>query len=59
MSDVILAIIAKSFAEGSILIEVSDKNKGPLLVIIRLVVATLLTPEAFLITSNIGLTVTG
>ena len=39
--------------------DVSDKKIGPLLVIIKFVVATLLTPFAFPIISNMGLTVTG
>ena len=59
VSAVIFAMIARSFALGSIFIDVSDKKIGPLLVIIKFVVATLLTPCAFPIISNMGLTVTG
>jgi hypothetical protein len=47
------------FEGGSIFIEVSEKNKGPLFVIIRLVVATLFIPLDFPIVSIIGLNVAG
>ena len=50
---------AKSLEEGSIFIEVSEKNKGPLFVIIRFVVATLLIPFDLPMVSIIGLNVTG
>ena len=53
------AIVASSFGEGSIFIDVSEKNSGPLLVIIRFVVATFSIPFAFPIVSIIGLKVTG
>ena len=50
------AIFANCLAEGSTLIVVSDKNKGPDFVSIRFVAATLLTPLFFGIISKIGLT---
>ena len=59
VSAVIFAIIARSFGDGSIFIEVSEKNKGPLFVIIRFVVATLLIPLDFPIVSITGLNVAG
>ena len=59
VSDVIFAIDTNSSGDGSILIEVSEKNNGPLLVIIKLVVATFLIPLALPMVSIMGLKVTG
>ena len=56
---VIIAILAKSSADGLILIAVSDKNIGPRAVIIILVVATIETPGALSINCNIGFTTEG
>ena len=56
---VIMAILAKSSADGLILMAVSDKNIGPRDVIIMFVVATIEAPCAFSISCNIGLTTDG
>src|SRR5690606_16283184 len=56
---VICAMVAKSSAGGSILIEVSLKNIGPRRVIIRLVVAIRDAPFAKPMSSNIGFTTDG
>jgi hypothetical protein len=53
------AILARSSAVGSGFIAVSDKNIGPRLVSIRLVVAMRLIPGALSITCKTGLTDAG
>ncbi|CAI8342121.1 MAG: Uncharacterised protein [Flavobacteriaceae bacterium] len=56
---VIWAIFAKSAALGSILIEVSLKNNGPLSVINKFVVAILVAPSSSPINFKIGFTTFG
>ena len=56
---VIMAILAKSSADGLILIAVSDKNIGPRAVNIMFVVATKDAPGALSINCSIGFTTDG
>jgi hypothetical protein len=53
---VIIAILARSSAVGSIFMAVSDKNIGPRFVNIIFVVATIDAPGALPISCSIGLT---
>ena len=54
-----IAMYPNSLYFGLILMEVSAKKIGPLLVIIKLVAATLLTPSLFPITFKIGFITSG
>ena len=56
---VICAIFANSEALGSMLIEVSLRNSGPLSVINKFVVAILVAPSSKPISFNIGFTTFG